>query len=72
MIDFENWVAEISSKYGVDIYRKTKENLALGCVPLKEGLEYARKIGTMLVLLKTKSAFIRVHPCQKNTLKLSE
>ena len=41
MIDFDNWVADISSSYRVDIYKKPTK--AIGCVPLREGLEYAKK-----------------------------
>ena len=37
MIDFNEWVADISSSYRVDIYKKSTK--AIGCVPLREGLE---------------------------------
>ncbi len=41
MINFDEWVADISSSYGVDIYKKPTK--AIGCVPLREGLEYAKQ-----------------------------
>lgn len=42
MINFEEWVADISSSYNIDIYKKPTK--AIGCVPLKEGLEYAKNL----------------------------
>lgn len=33
---------DISSSYNIDIYKKLTK--AIGCVPLKEGLEYAKSL----------------------------
>ena len=41
MIDFNEWVVDISSSYRVDIYKKPTK--VIGCVPLREGLEYAKQ-----------------------------
>ena len=42
MINYDYWVADISSRYSVAIY--PKDSGSVGCVPLKEGLEYAKKL----------------------------
>ena len=44
MINFDEWVADVSSKYSVGIFKYSLENVQLGCVSLKEGLEYAKKL----------------------------
>ncbi len=41
MINYDYWVADISSRYSVAIY--PKDSGSVGCVLLKEGLEYAKK-----------------------------
>lgn len=53
MINFDDWVADISSRYSVEIYKKPTK--AIGCVPLKEGLEYAKNLKIPFICYDTSS-----------------
>lgn len=43
MIDVNEWVADISSKAHIDIYKIKPDSDFVGCVSLRESLEYAFK-----------------------------
>ena len=51
MINFDEWVADISSKYSVAIYEKSSKTV--GCVSLQEGLEYAKNLKIPFVCYDT-------------------
>lgn len=55
MINFDEWVADISSKYSVSVFKYSLENVQLGCVSLKGGLEYAKKLKIPFICYNTSS-----------------